>query len=116
MLATTNGDLWLLSTPNAVSSTKRQHGGPAWFRISVPATKCPRIFRRVFENAVNTLDAGWFAREYMAEFVDNGMSCFNRDLIRSRPGTTASGLAPPTPTFRNTSVSSRRADTPIPTC
>ncbi len=86
MLATTNGDLWLLSTPcgkRGFFYEEWQHGGPAWFRISVPATKCPRISADFLENARNTLDAGWFAQEYMAEFVDNGISYFNRDLIEA---------------------------------
>ena len=86
MLATTNGDLWLLSTPcgkRGFFYDEWQHGGPAWFRISVPATKCPRISAEFLENARNTLEPDWFAQEYMAEFVDNGLSYFSRDLIEA---------------------------------
>ncbi len=86
MLATTNGDLWLLSTPcgkRGFFYEEWKHGGPGWFRISVPATKCPCISAEFLENARNTLEPDWFAQEYMAEFVDNGFSYFSRDLIEA---------------------------------
>ncbi len=86
MLATTNGDLWLLSTPcgkRGFFYEEWQHGGDAWLRISVPATECPRISPEFLENERNSLEADWFAQEYMTEFVDNGMSYFRRDLIEA---------------------------------
>ncbi len=86
MLATTNGDLWLLSTPcgkRGFFYEEWQHGGDAWLRISVPATECPRIDPGFLENERNTLEADWFAQEYMTTFVDNGMSYFGRDLIEA---------------------------------
>jgi terminase large subunit-like protein len=86
MLATTNGDLWLLSTPcgkRGFFYEEWQHGGAAWLRISVPATECPRIDAAFLESQRNTLEADWFAQEYLATFVDNGMSYFNRDLIEA---------------------------------
>jgi hypothetical protein len=86
MLATTNGDLWLLSTPcgkRGFFYEEWQHGGDAWLRISVPATECPRISAEFLENERNTLEADWFAQEYMTTFVDNGMSYFSRDLIEA---------------------------------
>jgi hypothetical protein len=86
MLATTNGDLWLLSTPcgkRGFFYEEWEYGGPAWFRISVPATECPRINAAFLENARNTLGSDWFAQEYLAQFVDNGMSYFGRDIIEA---------------------------------
>ena len=46
MLATTNGALWLLSTPYGKQGffyNEWAHGGDRWQRIAVPATECPRI-------------------------------------------------------------------------
>ena len=84
MLATTNGDLWLLSTPHGKRGffyEEWQHGGPAWFRMSIPATKCPRISPEYLAGQLNFLGPDWFNQEYMNEFVDNGFSYFSRDLI-----------------------------------
>ncbi len=86
MLATTNGDLWLLSTPcgkRGFFYEEWEYGGPAWFRISVPATECPRIDAAFLENARNTLGSDWYAQEYLAQFVDNGLSYFSRDIIEA---------------------------------
>jgi hypothetical protein len=86
MLAIGHGDLWIMSTPRG----KRgffyeiwQHGGPEWFRVCVPATECPRISAEFLEEERSAMGPGWFAQEYLAEFVDNGQSVFGLDQIES---------------------------------
>jgi hypothetical protein len=86
MLAVSNGDLWLMSTPYG----KRgffyecwEHGGPEWLRVSVKATECARIGASFLEEERRELGAAWFQQEYMAEFVDNGSAVFGRDLVEA---------------------------------
>ena len=46
VLAASDGDLWLVSTPfgrRGFFFESWTNGGPAWHRIQVPATECPRI-------------------------------------------------------------------------
>ena len=84
MLAVSGGDMWLMSTPCG----KRgffydcwEHGGRDWFRISVPANECPRIPPEFLATELNAIGPVWFAQEFMAEFVDNGMALFSHDVI-----------------------------------
>jgi hypothetical protein len=86
MLAVSDGDLWLMSTP----FTKRgffyeswQHGGPDWLRVSVKATECPRIDAAFLEKERRDLGAEWFRQEYMTEFIDNGTEVFARELVEA---------------------------------
>ncbi|HWF11432.1 MAG TPA: hypothetical protein VG297_23350 [Bryobacteraceae bacterium] len=56
-------------------------GGPDWFRISVPATECPRINTRFLEKERRAKTPELFEQEYLCGFVDNGASVFGLDLI-----------------------------------
>jgi hypothetical protein len=86
MLAVTNGDLWLLSTPagrrgffyeNWIST------GAEWHRISIPATDCPRISAAFLEEERAQMGSAAFRQEYLCEFVDEGVSLFDRELVRA---------------------------------
>jgi len=86
MLAVSEGDLWLMSTPYG----KRgffyecwEHGGEEWARFCVKATECPRISADFLEEERREMGAAWFGQEYMAEFIDNGESVFGRDLVEN---------------------------------
>jgi len=86
MLAVGRGDLWLMSTPNGKKGFFHdawEHGGDAWFRMSVPATKCPRIEKDFLEEERRTMGPVWFEQEYLCGFVDNGTSVFGRDLVEA---------------------------------
>jgi hypothetical protein len=86
MLAVLNGDLWLMSTPNGRSGffyEMWEHGGPEWFRVSVPATECPRIGKEFLEEERSTLGADWFRQEYMCEFVEDGGAMFTREMVEA---------------------------------
>jgi hypothetical protein len=84
MLAVSEGDLWLMSTPAGKSGFFYEtwtHGGPEWLRISVPATECPRISARFLEEERAELGPDCFAREYLCAFNDTGDEVFGRDLV-----------------------------------
>ncbi len=84
MIAVSDGDLWLLSTPYG----KRgffyecwEHGGNEWTRFRVKATECPRIPAEFLEEERREMGASWFGQEYMTEFIDNGEAVFGRDVV-----------------------------------
>jgi len=86
MLAVSDGDLWLMSTPFG----KRgffyecwEHGGDEWTRFCVKATGCPRIPPGFLEEERREMGAAWFGQEYMAEFIDNGEAVFGRDVVEA---------------------------------
>ena len=88
MLATGDGDLWIMSTPFG----KRgffyecwEHGGGAqdavWHRVKVEGAECERIGRAFLEEERSALGATWFAQEYQCCFTDNGAGMFGWDLL-----------------------------------
>jgi hypothetical protein len=86
-LATTDGALWLLSTPNgkrgffwkAWSSEKR-----VWRRFTVRAKDCPRIPAAFLEEERQTRGERRYRQEYECEFVDAPGSVFDVSLILTR--------------------------------
>src|SRR4051812_30543803 len=79
MLATSNGALWLMSTPAGKSGFfyEAWTGGSAeWDRFSVPATECPRISPRFLEEERRTMADRCFRQEYLCEFTDNESGVF----------------------------------------
>lgn len=92
--ATTNGPLWLLSTPNgptgffyeAWHEPEPVPGQPdqrLWQRFSVPATDCPRIDPEFLTVERLMLGDAKFRQEYLCEFT-NPDGCFiTRELIES---------------------------------
>ncbi len=86
MLAVSDGDLWLMSTPYGKRGffyDRWAHGGPEWLRIGVKATECPRIGAAFLEEERREMGAAWFQQEYMGEFVDNGSAVFGRDVVEA---------------------------------
>jgi hypothetical protein len=84
VLAVSNGDLWLMSTPRGKRGffySTWMLGGPDWVRVSVPATECARIPKEHLEEERRQAGMPWFRQEYMCEFVDSEANTFNRDLV-----------------------------------
>jgi hypothetical protein len=85
MLAVGDGDLWLMSTPNGKKGffyeCWEHEAADEWFRVSVPATECARISTEFLEAERRAVGPEWFAREFMAEFVDDGTETFERGLV-----------------------------------
>ncbi|MFN0167947.1 MAG: hypothetical protein ACKV22_16095 [Bryobacteraceae bacterium] len=51
-------------------------GGAQWFRIQVPATRCPRFTPRVLEGERRVLGDFWFRQEFLCEFSTHGDGFF----------------------------------------
>ncbi len=86
MLSTTNGALWLLSTPcekRGFFYEAWEHGGDLWERIRVTAPECGRIPSEFLEEERRSLGQAWFRQEYMAEFMDIGGGFFGRDVVEA---------------------------------
>ena len=83
MLATTSGDLWLMSTPNFERGFFHEEwtSKRPWARFKVPATECPRISPDFLAEERLTLGKEDFAQEYMCEFAEIPNAYFNRDII-----------------------------------
>jgi hypothetical protein len=86
MLAVSNGDLWMMSTPwgkRGFFYDTWEHGGSDWLRVRVPATECPRISKEFLEEQRRVMGQEAFRQEHMCEFVGSGMGAFDRDLVEA---------------------------------
>jgi len=86
MLAVSNGDLWMLSTPwgkQGFFYETWEHGGREWLRVGVPATECPRISKEFLEEQRRVMGRDVFQQEHMCCFVGRGMGLFDRDLVEA---------------------------------
>jgi hypothetical protein len=84
MLATGNGDLWMMSTPNGKRGffyETWEIGGRDWLRVKAPATECARISKKFLEEELAEYGEDLFRREYLCEFLDSGAEVFDRDLL-----------------------------------
>jgi hypothetical protein len=83
MRAVSGGQLVLMSTPFG----KRGHfydvwqNSDRWYKVSIPATQCPRITREFLEQERNSLGEWWYQQEYLCKFVENENQLFNHDEI-----------------------------------
>jgi hypothetical protein len=83
-LATTDGDIWLLSTPNGKRGFffKIWHaGGAAWERHMVKAQDNPRISKAFLEREKQLIDEEKFLEEYGCEFVQGAAYLFSLDVL-----------------------------------
>ena len=86
MLAVADGDLWMMSTPCGQQGFFYeiwQNSDPAWHRISVPATQCPRISKQFLDEELKATGSISFRQEYLCEFTENARRMFNPDLLRA---------------------------------
>jgi phage FluMu gp28-like protein len=84
MQATSDGALWLMSTPNGRRGFFHEawaHGGPEWERILAPATECPRIARSFLEKERAEVGERCFRQEYLCEFEDSASCVFSRGMV-----------------------------------
>lgn len=86
MLATNQGRLILLSTPNGKTGHFHKiwtEGGPEWLKILVTADDIPRISSEFLENERLNMTESEFLQEYYCEFQDAEGAVFSSDLFRS---------------------------------
>ncbi len=84
MLATSNGHIWLLSTPHGKRGFFYKiwtSGGPAWDRVRVTASECPRIPPEFLEQEKQSTSHEEFLQEYGCEFITPDGFLFDPDLI-----------------------------------
>jgi hypothetical protein len=84
MLSTSDGDLWLLSTPRGKTGffwNEWSSGGPDWTRVSVKAEDCPRIPKSFLEEERRSKGDMHFRREYCCEFVQPENAVFREEDI-----------------------------------
>ena len=85
VLAASDGDLWLVSTPfgrRGFFFESWTNGGPAWHRIQVPATECPRIRPEKLAADLQSMGTRWFRQEYLCEFADNDETLFPEQILQ----------------------------------
>jgi hypothetical protein len=84
MLAVSNGDLMLLSTPFGERGffwREWAEGGAGWTRMRVTAEDCPRIGAKFLEEEFRSLGEEWFRQEYFCSFVGMANQAFRREWI-----------------------------------
>ena len=89
MLATTNGSIWLLSTPNGRSGffyDEWSSTDTTWTKFSVKAGECPRISPAFLAEERKLHGPALFHREYECDFGYTGKSFFNLDDLDSAAG------------------------------
>lgn len=86
MLAVSNGDLWLMSTPwgkRGFFWEEWDHGGSEWERVRARATECARIPTWFLEEERRSKGERVFRQEYLCEFEDAVSGVFSRDLVEA---------------------------------
>jgi hypothetical protein len=84
MLATSNGSLITLSTPNGCRGwfwENWHNGDDSWTRVRVPASECPRISKEFLAEQLREMGPTLYAQEYECAFVDNDSSAFPTTII-----------------------------------
>jgi len=83
MLAISNGNLMLMSTPFG----KRGHfydeyiNGSDWKKVEITALQCPRISESFLKKERASLGDWWFQQEYMCQFVETEDQFFNYEEV-----------------------------------
>jgi hypothetical protein len=83
-LATTNGKLWLISTPNGKQGffwREWEKGAPQWQRFLVVARDCPRISAEFLAEERAQGDRR-FRQEYECEFLERAGGVFDVSLLK----------------------------------
>ncbi len=96
MLAATNGELWLMSTPNGKQGffyDEWSNGTEPWLRILASADKCSR-YRTAFLEAERGKGEARFRQEYLGEFTHMQGAMFDEAQIRRCFDDTLSPLIP----------------------
>ena len=84
VLAVSNGDLWLLSTPNGQRGffwDEWAHGGDEWTRVSATAEECPRIPAAFLDLERERRTEEFVRQENFCEFVQGEAQLFDRETV-----------------------------------
>lgn len=83
MLATSGGQLILLSTPAGRQGYFYEvwHHGQKWQRFQITANECPRISAEYLEAEMRELGPMLFSQEFEGQFIDPDTAAFSSELI-----------------------------------
>jgi hypothetical protein len=88
MLAVSDGELWLMSTPFGKRGFfwetwdgRGTRGGGEWERVRATAAECPRIGADFLREERRAMGERWFRQEYCCEFSDVSSGVFDGDLV-----------------------------------
>jgi len=84
MLAVSGGRLIAMSTPAGRRGwwfREWAEGGPAFARVEVPATQCPRISPQFLAEEEKALGARWYRQEYLCQFSETSEQIFAYDML-----------------------------------
>ena len=82
--STTDGHLWLISTPNGPSGFFYDEWiaeNSRFTKIRVPATECPRISAAFLAEIRTRTPLSDFGQEYLCEFLSPADAMFPRDIL-----------------------------------
>jgi hypothetical protein len=85
MLAVSDGDLWLMSTPFGKRGFFYEEWtgkDPDWTRITATAEECPRIAQKFLDKERRKVSDAWFRQEYLCEFTLESGALFDEAIIR----------------------------------
>ena len=86
MLATTNGEIWLMSTPHGTRGFFHREWMDAlssWERVCVTAAECSRIVPQFLDEERRSLGELRYRQEYCCEFLEDGQTAFNSQWIET---------------------------------
>ena len=89
MLATSGGDLWLMSTPFGQRGflwEEWSEGGAEWMRVEGPATECARIPKEYLDEERRKMTTAYFEQEFLCRFTDTGEGMFPAELVDGSVG------------------------------
>jgi len=83
MLSTSNGEIWMMSTPCGKQGFfyETWAHSPEWLHVTVMATDCPRISPEFLDEQRHVMGTDSFRQEHMCEFIGSGAALFDPDLI-----------------------------------
>lgn len=85
-LASTNGPLWLLSTPNGLGDLFHRFWhdeGTEWTRFRIPATECGRFNEEFLAGQRLLLGETAYRQEYLCEFMQDPEAFFPLELLEA---------------------------------
>ncbi len=85
MLSTSDGEIWMMSTPAGKQGFfyETWEHDPDWFHVAVTAIDCPRISPQFLEEQRSVMGLDVFRQEHMCGFIGSGAALFDRDLIEA---------------------------------
>ncbi len=86
MLSVGNGDIWMMSTPfgkRGFFYDTWVNNDPAWLKVSVPATDCPRISQEFLAEQRSVMTSDAFRQEHMCEFIGSGDALLDPAVIQA---------------------------------